>query len=59
MWTEGTSIKNAEPFNGEPFEDLKQALDKHDDELCKGWREELDSMLVFVCHTTWRNVRLN
>lgn len=48
IWAEGTPIKNMEPYNGDPFSDLKKSVDEHDDELCKGWREELDSMLVFV-----------
>jgi len=28
---------------------LKTRIDKYDNGICKGWREELDTILTFVC----------
>jgi len=37
-----------QPVEGDPWERMKFGVDKYDDELCKGWKDDLDTMLVFV-----------
>jgi len=37
-----------EPFEGGHWATMQKGVNKHDDELCKGWKDDLDTMLVFV-----------
>jgi len=39
-----------DPSRGDSWATLRQGIQKHDDERCKGWREDLETLLVFVCH---------
>jgi len=39
---------NEPKMEGNAWERCKRAIDKHDDDLCRGWREDVDTMLVFV-----------
>ena len=32
------------------WETLKKGIDKYDDEMCRAWNGELDTILTFVCH---------
>jgi len=36
----------------EPWETIKQGLDKHDDEMSKAWNDELNTLLTFVRDST-------
>ena len=37
-----------EPVDGDPWERMKIGVDKYNGELCKGWKDDLDTILVFV-----------
>jgi len=45
----GHPYVHMKPIYGGPWELLKKSIDKYDDEMCKGWKDDLDTMLVFVC----------
>jgi len=31
---------------------MKKGVDKYDEEMCRGWKEDLDTLLVFVRHVS-------
>lgn len=34
---------------GDHWENVMKRLDVYDEDMCKGWREDIDTLLVFVC----------
>lgn len=46
-WKDGPFVYLNLP-ESEPWETLKRSVGKYDEGMCKGWREDLDTMLVFV-----------
>jgi hypothetical protein len=36
------------PRKGDPWEESFKLVQKFDEEMCRGWREEIDTLLVFV-----------
>jgi len=37
------------PVDGDVWEKIRAEMEKHDNEMCKAWNGELDTILVFVC----------
>jgi hypothetical protein len=40
----------------DPWEGCFKKVRKIDDEMCRGWREEIDTLLIFVSASTGLNV---
>ncbi|KAK7032085.1 hypothetical protein VNI00_013455 [Paramarasmius palmivorus] len=48
MWTEGEPYRFAPKRRGDPWEECLKRVDNYDDEMCRGWKEDIDTLLVFA-----------
>lgn len=48
-WSIKDAYRTRLPKDGDPWEACFKKVQKLDDEMCRGWREEIDTMLIFVC----------
>jgi len=51
-WTKGLPYGYGDLGNGATWETMKKGVDKYDEEMCRGWKEDLDTLLVFVRHVS-------
>jgi len=49
MWTGDVPYQYLEQPQGDPWSVLRLKVDKYDDDKCKAWNSELDTILTFVC----------
>ncbi|KAJ3507208.1 hypothetical protein NMY22_g16999 [Coprinellus aureogranulatus] len=47
-WQSGDPHHFSVPRKGDPWEESFKQVQKFDEEMCRGWREEIDTLLVFV-----------
>ncbi|KAJ2914557.1 hypothetical protein MD484_g5861, partial [Candolleomyces efflorescens] len=47
-WQSGDPCHYSIPRKGDPWEECFNQVQKFDDEMCRGWREEIDTLLVFA-----------
>lgn len=47
-WRSGDPHYHKVPRKGDPWEECFKLVQKFDEEMCRGWREEIDTLLVFV-----------
>ncbi|KAL0574618.1 hypothetical protein V5O48_007344 [Marasmius crinis-equi] len=47
-WTDGGPYFSSPQVKGDPWEAIIKTVDKVDDEMAKGWREDIDTLLVFA-----------
>ena len=50
-WTKGTPYNYMSCPSLGPWETMKKGVDKFDDELSRVWKDDLDTLLVFVRNT--------
>ncbi|KAF9266354.1 hypothetical protein L218DRAFT_63506 [Marasmius fiardii PR-910] len=48
MWKEGDPYRFAPRRRGDPWEECLKRVDNYDDEMCRGWKEDIDTLLVFA-----------
>ncbi|KAF9063427.1 hypothetical protein BDP27DRAFT_238751 [Rhodocollybia butyracea] len=48
LWKENQPYFCAPPNNGDPWTECLNSVRRFDDEKCKGWREDIDTLLVFA-----------
>ncbi|KAF9261601.1 hypothetical protein L218DRAFT_930842, partial [Marasmius fiardii PR-910] len=48
MWKEGDPYRFAPRRRGDPWEECLKRVDNYDDEMCRGWKEDTDTLLVFA-----------
>ena len=62
LWTDGSPyLYYLDPCKSDPWVKLKSRIDKYDAETCKGWTDDLDTMLVFVrsnCNTNFQGANM-
>ncbi|KAF5366317.1 hypothetical protein D9758_005712 [Tetrapyrgos nigripes] len=47
IWKDG-AYKCAPSRHGDPWEECMKRVNKFDEEMCKGWRDDIDTLLVFA-----------
>ncbi|KAL0062155.1 hypothetical protein AAF712_010997 [Marasmius tenuissimus] len=47
-WADGGPYFCSPRVKGDPWEPIMKIVDKYDDEMAKGWREDIDTLLVFA-----------
>ncbi|KAF9264389.1 hypothetical protein L218DRAFT_1076597 [Marasmius fiardii PR-910] len=47
-WKEGDPYRFSPPKKRDPWEECIKLVEKHDDETCRGWKEHIDTLLVFA-----------
>jgi hypothetical protein len=47
-WLLGEPRKYAIPEEGDPWERCYQKVKDYDDDLCDGWRDQVEKLLIFV-----------
>ncbi|KAF9467945.1 hypothetical protein BDZ94DRAFT_1318466 [Collybia nuda] len=47
-WRSGDPYYYDMPKKGDPWEETFKLVQKFDEEMCRGWREEIDTLLVFA-----------
>ncbi|KAF9472741.1 hypothetical protein BDN70DRAFT_440589 [Pholiota conissans] len=47
-WLSGGAHKYPVPKNGDPWETCIEKIRSYDGEMCDGWREEVDNLLIFA-----------
>ncbi|KAG7087170.1 hypothetical protein E1B28_013150 [Marasmius oreades] len=47
-WTEGDPYRFSPPKKRDPWEECIKLVERHDDENCRGWKEHIDTLLVFA-----------
>ncbi|KAF5327857.1 hypothetical protein D9619_004773 [Psilocybe cf. subviscida] len=47
-WTLNTAAKYGVPKNGDPWEACYEKMRGYDDDVCDGWRSEIDNLLIFA-----------
>ncbi|KAK7470176.1 hypothetical protein VKT23_001614 [Stygiomarasmius scandens] len=48
LWQEGDPYRFAPKRRGDPWEQCMKRVDNYDDEMCRGWKEDIDTLLVFA-----------
>ncbi|THU88925.1 hypothetical protein K435DRAFT_678972 [Dendrothele bispora CBS 962.96] len=48
LWKEGDPYRFAPKRRGDPWEQCMRRVDNYDDEMCRGWKEDIDTLLVFA-----------
>ncbi|KAF5360160.1 hypothetical protein D9758_011365 [Tetrapyrgos nigripes] len=48
LWKEGEPYRFAPKRRGDPWEYCMKRVDNYDDEMCRGWNEDIDTLLVFA-----------
>ncbi|KAE9393214.1 hypothetical protein BT96DRAFT_229789 [Gymnopus androsaceus JB14] len=48
LWREDKPYRCAPPNTGDPWTECLNSVRTYDDEKCKGWREDIDTLLVFA-----------
>ncbi|KAE9393224.1 hypothetical protein BT96DRAFT_230237 [Gymnopus androsaceus JB14] len=48
LWREDQPYRCAPPNTGDPWTECLKSVRTYDDEKCKGWREDIDTLLVFA-----------
>lgn len=49
LWADGDQYRYAvPPRTGDHWERIMKRIDLYDEDICKGWREDIDTLLVFV-----------
>ncbi|KAL0566765.1 hypothetical protein V5O48_015238 [Marasmius crinis-equi] len=48
MWKDGDPYRFAPKRRGDPWEECLKRVDNYDDEMCRGWKEDIDTLLVFA-----------
>ncbi|KAL0063476.1 hypothetical protein AAF712_009680 [Marasmius tenuissimus] len=48
MWKEGDPYRFAPKRRGDPWDECLKRVDRYDDEMCRGWKEDIDTLLVFA-----------
>ncbi|KAJ3794599.1 hypothetical protein GGU11DRAFT_747839 [Lentinula aff. detonsa] len=48
LWQEGDPYKFSPKRRGDPWEESMRRVDLYDDEMCRGWKEDVDTLLVFA-----------
>jgi hypothetical protein len=51
-WQSGDAHHFPIPHKEDPWEGCFKQVQKYDEEMCRGWREEVDTLLVFVSAPT-------
>ncbi|KAK1229110.1 hypothetical protein PQX77_007842 [Marasmius sp. AFHP31] len=47
-WREGDPYRFSPAKHRDPWQECIKLVDKHDDENCRGWKEHIDTLLVFA-----------
>ncbi|KAJ3935999.1 MAG: hypothetical protein NXY57DRAFT_957693 [Lentinula lateritia] len=48
LWQEGDPYRFSPKRRGDPWEESMKRVDLYDDEMCRGWKEDVDTLLVFA-----------
>ncbi|KAJ3767725.1 hypothetical protein FB446DRAFT_315094 [Lentinula raphanica] len=48
LWQEGDTYRFSPKRRGDPWEESMKRVDLYDDEMCRGWKEDVDTLLVFA-----------
>ncbi|KAF5360153.1 hypothetical protein D9758_011349 [Tetrapyrgos nigripes] len=48
LWKEGDPYRYAPKRRGDPWEQCMKRVDNYDDEMSRGWKEDIDTLLVFA-----------
>lgn len=51
LWQEGDPYRFSPKRRGDPWEESMKRVDQYDDEMCRAWKEDIDTLLVFVSNT--------
>ncbi|KAJ4471569.1 hypothetical protein J3R30DRAFT_3710141 [Lentinula aciculospora] len=48
LWQEGDPYRFSPKRRGDPWEESMKRVDLYDDEMCRAWKEDVDTLLVFA-----------
>ncbi|KAF9075540.1 hypothetical protein BDP27DRAFT_1415325 [Rhodocollybia butyracea] len=48
LWQEGDPYRFSPKRRGDPWEESMKRVDQYDDEMCRAWKEDIDTLLVFA-----------
>lgn len=47
-WLPGDPLNFPAPSTGDPWQNWHRRVEDHDNELCRGWKDEIEKILIFV-----------